>query len=95
MQVLNSTNMMDKLIESSTTQGYKMTPKRQQIIESLWCKSEIHDIEELWLAVRDRNNVSWATFQTTIKLLYRLGWLELNKNETKKRKYHWTNGKRN
>lgn len=80
---------MDAVIQSLAKEGYMLTQRRMQIIDYLWDKTEINDIEALWLEIRSSEPVSWATMYTTVKLLYKLGWLELKEEKSKKTAYRW------
>lgn len=67
-----------------------LTEKRWFVAEYLSGCREFSNTEEVWMALRERNPVSWATVSLCIKLLRRLGWIEVFDDEdSRKKKYRW------
>ncbi|MDR2284142.1 MAG: transcriptional repressor [Sphingobacterium sp.] len=66
----------DQLSRSFEEQGYVLTAKRKSIVDYICAQEEIADIEEVWMTLREKEKISWATVYTSVKVLKRLGWVE-------------------
>lgn len=68
---------MEILIATLQDSGYRLTAQRMYIIAHLWEPTIITNIDEIYIKLRLKKRISWATVYSTIKLLYDLGWLSL------------------
>jgi Fe2+ or Zn2+ uptake regulation protein len=80
---------MEILIASLTSHGHRVTTQRVHIMKHLWQKNIISNIDDLYVEVRTKQLVSWATVYSTIKLLCQLGWLQLHGSEAGDKYYSW------
>lgn len=80
---------MEILITSLTSHGHRVTTQRVHIMKHLWQKNIISNIDDLYVELRTKQLVSWATVYSTIKLLCNLGWLQLHGAGTGPKYYSW------
>lgn len=79
-----------QLAQSFEAQGYTLTPKRKNVAEYVYEMKEFSTVEELWIALRGKQKVSFATVILSISLLKRLGYIEaIFSDKQRSKRYRW------
>ncbi len=66
---------MNNMTALLTDRGYLVSQQRRIILEALCRERRIYDVEAFWLALREKNPVSWSTVRGTVRLLTNVGLL--------------------
>ncbi|MFZ4863938.1 hypothetical protein ACL9RF_17330 [Sphingobacterium sp. Mn56C] len=80
--------MEDIIIDTLRERSIKISSKRAWIVHEICAIQTIHDIELFWISLRQKQPVSWATVHSTLRLLYRNGFLQKTPIGSRSFSYH-------
>lgn len=66
----------ERIVKKLVDMGCKMNPRRLLLIEELVSMEEVNDVEQLWIDVRSKMPISWATVHNFLNLLCDYGVLD-------------------
>jgi len=69
-------------IQQLQNRGHIASKQRILIMEALFEQREIMDMENFWIALRQKHRVSWATFYNFIRLAVKENWIAKNSHAT-------------
>lgn len=67
--------------------GHIASKQRILIMEALFQQREITDMEDFWVALRQKHRISWATFYNFIRLALKENWIEKDLQASRTARY--------
>lgn len=74
-------------IKQLQDRGHIASKQRILIMEALAQQREIEDMEDFWIALRQKHRVSWGTFYNFIRLALKEQWIEKGTDPTRAARY--------
>ncbi len=75
------------ILEILAREGHAISKKRLCIIDALWEKQGVDDIENFWLSVRQKESIGLATVHQTLGILEYLGCITKLSGIGRKKRY--------